>query len=93
MVDSVNRATATPNAIGDLPPAVQQKISDLPGAPGCYLMKDKRGKIFYIGKASHLRNRVRSYFSGGDTRQFVYWLSDILFDLDIIVVSELFPSS
>jgi len=27
-----------------------------------YLMKDERGDIIYVGKASNLRNRVRSYF-------------------------------
>lgn len=39
-----------------------QKISDLPQAPGVYLMKDASGSVIYVGKAAHLRNRVRSYF-------------------------------
>jgi excinuclease ABC subunit C len=34
----------------------------LPEAPGIYLFKEK-GKIAYIGKATSLRDRVRSYFA------------------------------
>ncbi|MBR5743281.1 MAG: excinuclease ABC subunit UvrC, partial [Clostridia bacterium] len=30
--------------------------------PGVYLMRDKSGKIIYVGKARHLRNRVSQYF-------------------------------
>jgi len=35
---------------------------NIPSHPGIYLMKDKAGKIIYIGKAKNLKNRVRSYF-------------------------------
>src|ERR671927_1694592 len=34
----------------------------IPQSPGVYLMKDREGKIIYIGKAKNLRNRVKSYF-------------------------------
>ena len=34
----------------------------LPRVPGVYLMKDDRGQVLYVGKASSLRNRVGSYF-------------------------------
>ncbi|NLM53264.1 MAG: excinuclease ABC subunit UvrC [Firmicutes bacterium] len=34
----------------------------MPQRPGVYLMKDRRGKILYVGKAVNLRQRVRSYF-------------------------------
>lgn len=39
-----------------------EKIALLPAAPGCYLHKDKQGRIIYIGKAKILRNRVKQYF-------------------------------
>jgi excinuclease ABC subunit C len=42
--------------------ALKTKLANLPAKPGVYLMKDKSGKILYIGKAKILRNRVRSYF-------------------------------
>lgn len=62
------------------------QFDSYPEQPGCYLMKDKKGKIFYVGKAINLRNRIRSYFSGQDTRTFVSWLDRILDKIDIIVV-------
>lgn len=43
---------------------LQEIISDFPLSPGVYIMKDKSGKIIYVGKAGKLKNRVRSYFSG-----------------------------
>jgi excinuclease ABC subunit C len=35
---------------------------DLPGNPGVYFFRDSEGKILYIGKATSLKDRVRSYF-------------------------------
>ncbi len=37
-------------------------IKGFPLEPGVYLMKNKVGKIIYVGKAKQLRHRVRSYF-------------------------------
>lgn len=46
-------------------PYLRDKTSKLTTSPGCYIMKDKTGKIIYIGKAKNLRNRVSSYFQIG----------------------------
>lgn len=35
----------------------------LPDVPGVYFFRDKEGTILYIGKATSLRDRVRSYFN------------------------------
>jgi excinuclease ABC subunit C len=66
---------------------LRKKLDELPAAPGCYLMKDRRGEVVYVGKASSLRSRVRSYFdaSRGDDRAFVSLLDDLLGDLEVIV--------
>lgn len=40
----------------------KKKISKLPGEPGVYKFM-KGGKVLYVGKATSLRDRVRSYFS------------------------------
>ncbi len=43
--------------------ALREKAERLPLSPGVYLMKDKGGKILYVGKSKALRNRVTSYFT------------------------------
>lgn len=40
----------------------EEKIKMLPDSPGVYIMKNKDGKIIYIGKAKVLKNRVKQYF-------------------------------
>ncbi len=45
-----------------LTPLLEELIRLLPDAPGCYLMKDARGKIIYVGKAKSLKKRVSQYF-------------------------------
>lgn len=42
---------------------IKAKLSLLPKEPGCYLMKNKRNQIIYVGKAKVLKNRVSSYFN------------------------------
>lgn len=39
------------------------KANSLPQQPGCYLMKDKNGRVIYVGKAKKLKARVTSYFN------------------------------
>lgn len=39
------------------------KKLNLPDAPGVYFFKDAKGHILYIGRATSLRDRVRSYFN------------------------------
>ena len=60
---------------------IEEKLQALPTMPGCYLHKDARGKIIYIGKAKSLRNRVRSYFQSArahdaKTRELVSRIRD-----------------
>jgi len=50
-------------------------VSTLPTSPGVYLMLDPNGKVLYVGKASNLRARVRSYFvKRGDERPRIQFL-------------------
>lgn len=71
-----------------LPAHLADKLAALPAEPGVYLMLDREGVVFYVGKAKSLRDRVRSYFSGSDTRGFVARLSELLADVEVIVVSN-----
>jgi DNA polymerase III subunit epsilon len=38
--------------------------NNLPREPGVYTFHDREGRVLYVGKATNLRTRVRSYFSG-----------------------------
>ncbi len=38
-------------------------IKNLPHLSGCYLFKNKNGRVIYVGKAKNIKNRVKSYFS------------------------------
>ncbi|MFZ4714640.1 MAG: excinuclease ABC subunit UvrC [Bacteriovoracaceae bacterium] len=40
-----------------------EKANTLPTSSGCYLMKNKEGKVIYVGKAKNLKSRVTSYFN------------------------------
>ena len=40
----------------------QNKVKQVPIEPGVYFFKNGDDEIIYIGKAKHLRNRVKSYF-------------------------------
>ena len=45
---------------------IAEALERLPTSPGVYLMKDEAGTVIYVGKASALRSRVRSYFQSPD---------------------------
>ncbi len=42
---------------------------DMPRGPGVYMFVDGRGEVLYVGKATNLRQRVRSYFGSDDRRK------------------------
>ena len=61
---------------------LDEKLQNLPTDPGCYIHKDARGTVIYIGKAKNLRNRVRQYFQSSrsmdaKTQEMVSRISDL----------------
>lgn len=52
-----------------IPDRVKARLKELPDAPGCYLMRNRNGKIIYVGKARSLRKRVQSYFRDATLRR------------------------
>ena len=54
--------------------------------PGVYLMKDRSGKILYIGKAKNIKKRVKQYFvPGRDGRLMIPYLTSQIAKIDTIV--------
>lgn len=67
----------------------EARLDLIPNKPGCYIMRDRRDRIVYVGKAKDLKNRVKSYFSAsGDTRAFVQRLPKVLSDIETIVTAS-----
>ncbi len=69
---------------------IQATLNSLPGRPGIYLFRDEAGKLLYVGKATSLHQRVRSYFAESadlspKNRSMVAKIADIEF---IVVGSE-----
>jgi excinuclease ABC subunit C len=46
----------------DLSSEIQNTLKYLTEQPGVYRMKDEHGDVIYVGKATNLKKRVRSYF-------------------------------
>ena len=77
----------------DMLPFLRDKTSKLTSKPGCYIMKDKSGKIIYIGKAKNLKNRVTSYFRRGQDHLPKVWkMVSNVFDYDFIVTDSEFEA-
>ena len=57
-------------AMSGHPQAAKLRLTEhLPRSPGVYLFRDGAGRTLYVGKATNLRSRVRSYFSTDDRRK------------------------
>lgn len=70
---------------------IQAKLRSLPDEPGCYLMRDRDGKIIYVGKAASLRKRVQSYFREHTRRTAqpkIRSLINSIADFDVVVLNS-----
>ena len=56
--------------IGGHPQVAKLKLTNgLPRRPGVYMFHGAGGEVLYVGKATNLRQRVRSYFGSDDRRK------------------------
>ena len=67
---------------------VEQAKLNLPGKSGVYLFRRKDGRIMYVGKATNLQSRVRSYFSSNPDRQMIPKLVSDADDIEYIVTQS-----
>lgn len=65
--------------------ALIEKVKGFPATPGVYLMKDGRGRVLYVGKSVSLKDRVLSYFRGGEAaRPNIVLMMDKVKDVDFV---------
>jgi len=74
------------------PVNLKEKVRHLPDKPGVYLMKDRLGRIVYVGKAKSLKRRVSSYFQQGRARMVmqpkIRALIPLIADFDTVEVKS-----
>jgi len=63
--------------------------SRLPRLPGVYLFRGRGGRVLYVGKATNLRARVRSYFSTEQRRKVTQLLREMESVDDIVCAGPL----
>lgn len=69
-VKSAGEAAALRRSAKKRPKPQKQHLAEgVPNTPGVYYFVDKHGTALYVGKAKNLKNRVRTYFGGGDGRR------------------------
>ena len=61
------RAAASPaptiRIVAEQSEAIRRRLRAVPDSPGVYLLRDAKEQVVYVGKALHLRDRLRSYFT------------------------------
>jgi excinuclease ABC subunit C len=73
------------------PPTLKEKVRRLPDKPGVYLMKDRLGRIIYVGKARSLKKRVSSYFQRSRSQVVhpkIRALIEMIADVDTVEVKS-----
>ena len=73
------------------PVNLKEKVRQLSEKPGVYLMKDRLGRIIYVGKAKALKKRVSSYFTPSRAMTFhpkIRALIEMIADFDVIEVKS-----
>ncbi len=67
---------------------LELKIKKLPDKPGIYLFYNLKKELIYAGKATSLKTRVRSYFSGQKTPRPIEEMIHEVVDLKYIVADS-----
>ncbi|MGH3320870.1 MAG: DEDD exonuclease domain-containing protein [Streptosporangiaceae bacterium] len=67
-VETLEELSAYARAPSRLQRAKRHLADGIPSAPGVYVFEDASGRPLYVGRSGDLRSRVRSYFTGAETR-------------------------
>jgi excinuclease ABC subunit C len=58
--------------------AIKKQLILFPNKPGIYLFYDKDDEMVYVGKATNLKNRVKSYFVGQKSPRPIEEMIDVV---------------
>ena len=64
------------------------ELARVPTSPGCYIMRDEKDRVIYVGKANNLRSRVRAYINESDTRYTVKFLMRRVAHIDFLLTTN-----
>lgn len=68
---------------------LKEKVKKLPAHSGCYIFRNSKGEIIYIGKSKSLKNRVPQYFQNVDAKKGKYhMLSKEIADMEYILTES-----
>ncbi len=66
----------------------ESQLNAIPEKPGVYLLKDRTGKIIYVGKATSLYHRVSSYFNSSQLKPKIIKMIAHVDDLEYIITGS-----
>jgi excinuclease ABC subunit C len=67
---------------------VIDKLSNIPQSSGCYLFKNEKGQIIYVGKSKYLPKRVKSYFQKNHKDQKTTSLVNEIRDVEFMTTND-----
>ena len=69
-------------------PTLAEQVALVPTDPGCYLWKDGKGEVVYVGKAKNLSARMRQYVTLQDDREKIPLMMQVVRSFDYVVVGS-----
>ena len=67
---------------------ITEKLSNIPQSSGCYLFKNEKGQIIYVGKSKFLPKRVKSYFQKNHKDKKTTFLMNEIRDVDFMTTDD-----
>ena len=67
---------------------ITEKLSNIPQFSGCYLFKNEKGQIIYVGKSKFLPKRVKSYFQKNHKDKKTTFLVNEIRDVDFMTTDD-----
>ena len=84
----MSEAPDSPAGDGRVEPTLAEQVARVPTDPGCYLWKDAKGEVVYVGKAKNLRARMRQYVTLQDEREKIPLMMQVVKSFDYVVVGS-----